>query len=279
MWKIIKNMIFAVVSLLILLPLVYTASNAFMDGNELSYYYGSLWDFSSRRYITFHLFPDRWSLQSLYEVLFATPEYLMKFWNSLGMTILIVAEQTVVSVLAGYGFSRFRFPGRNLMFAAVVIIMMMPYQVTLVSNYIILDRLQLIGSYAAVILPGIFSAFGVFLMKQTMDEIPDEVLEAARLDGAGQWKTVFHIVLPMSRSGIISLVLLAFIDNWNMVEQPQVFLRDTQMYPLSVFLAQSVSDTGTVGFACGILALLPVMLLYMNFREELVSGIAASGVK
>ncbi len=264
---------------MILLPLAYTVSNAFMDGNELAYYYGSLWDYENERYITFHVIPDSWSLRGMYEVLLATPDYLVKFWNSIGMTVLIVAGQAVVSVLAGYGFSRFRFPGRYPLFVAVIVIMMMPYQVTLVSNYIILDRLHFIGSYASIILPGIFSSFGVFLMKQTMDEIPDEILEAAKLDGAGQWKTMVHIALPMSRGGIISLVLLAFIDNWNMVEQPQVFLRDTQMYPLSVFLAQSMSGTGTAGFACGVLALIPVMLLYMNFRDELVNGIAASRIK
>lgn len=277
--KLVKSVILILMTVLVLLPLVYTVTNAFMGRNELSYYYGSLWEYDNQRYITFHLFPERWSLQGIYEVLLATPEYLLKFWNSLGMTALIVAGQVVTAVLAGYGFSRFRFPGRYALFTAVVIIMMMPYQVTLVSNYIILDRLHLVGSYAAVILPGIFSAFGVFLMKQTMDEIPDEVLEAAKLDGAGQWKVIFHIVIPVSRGGIISLVLLAFIDNWNMVEQPQVFLRDTQMYPLSVFLAQSVSGTGTAGFACGVLALLPVILLYMNFQDELVNGIAASRIK
>lgn len=274
-----KSIILIITTVLILLPLVYTVTNAFMGGSELSYYYGSLWEYDNQRYITFHLLPERWSLEGMYQVLLATPEYLIKFWNSFGMTALIVAGQAAVAVLAGYGFSRFRFPGRYPLFVAVVIIMMMPYQVTLVSNYIILDRLHLIGSYAAVILPGIFSAFGVFLMKQTMDEIPDEILEAAKLDGAGQWKTMFHIVLPVSRGGIISLVLLAFIDNWNMVEQPQVFLRDTQMYPLSIFLAQSMTGTGTAGFACGALALLPVMLLYMNFRDELVNGIAASRIK
>ncbi|MDE7311889.1 MAG: carbohydrate ABC transporter permease [Eubacterium sp.] len=274
-----KTILFTAMTVLFLLPVVYTAANAFMDANELSYYYGSLWGYGQKQYMAFHLFPDRWSLQSLYEVLLATPEYLLKFWNSLGMTVLIVAGQTVVSVLAGYGFSRFRFPGRGPLFAAVVMIMMMPYQVTLVSNYIILDRMHLVGSYAAVVLPGIFSSFGVFLMKQAIDEIPDEILEAAKLDGAGQWNTLLRIVLPVSRSGMISLVLLAFIDHWNMVEQPQVFLRDTQMYPLSIFLAQSLSHTGTAGFACGVLAMLPVMLLYMNFKEALVKGIALSRIK
>lgn len=278
MKKVLRAVILGVAALMILLPLVYTVMNAFMDSSEISYYYGGLWS-EEERYMTFHLFPDRWSLRGFYEVLFSVPDYLIKFWNSLGMSAIIVVGQAVVSVLAGYGFSRFRFPGSRILFLLVIIIMMMPYQVTLVSNYIILDRMELIGSYAAIILPGIFSAFGVFLMKQTIDEVPDEVLEAAKLDGAGLWRTIWYIVMPVCRGGIVSLVLLNFIDNWNMVEQPLVFLREDWMYPLSVFLAQSLSQTGAVGFACGVLALVPVMLLYMNFKDELVNGIAVSSIK
>lgn len=276
--KVWKTVIPGMAAVLVLLPLVYTVANAFMGSSELSYYYASLWN-GEKRYISFHLIPDLWSLEGLYQVLFAVPDYLMKFWNSLGMTGMIVAGQTVVSLLAGYGFSRFRFPGSGALFAAVIILMMMPYQVTLVSNYIVLDRMKLVGSYAAIILPGIFSSFGVFLMKQSVDGIPDEVLEAAKLDGAGVWRTLVYIVAPVCRGGIVSLILLSFIDNWNMVEQPLVFLKEDWMYPLSVFLAQSLSRTKSAGFACGLLALAPVMLLYMNFKEELVSGIAASGRK
>lgn len=203
----------------------------------------------------------------------------MKFWNSLGITSAIAAGQVFVSCLAGYGFSRFRFPGRYPLFVLVVILMMMPYQVTLVSNYIILDRLNLIGGYAAVILPGIFSSFGVFLMKQVMDEIPQEVLEAARLDGAGQIRTLLSVAVPVSKGGIASLLLLNFVDNWNMVEQPVVFLKEKSMYPLSIFLADSLSGSGTEIFACGVLALLPVLLLFAYFRDELAGGIAASSFK
>lgn len=276
--KVFRAVILGVAAVLVLLPLVYTVTNACMGSSELLYYYGSLWN-GEERYITFHLIPDRWSLEGLYRVLLAVPDYLIKFWNSLGMTVLIVAGQTGLSLLAGYGFSRFRFPGRGVLFVAVVILMMMPYQVTLVSNYIVLDDMGLIGSYAAVILPGMFSSFGVFLMKQVMDEIPDEVLEAAKLDGAGIWRTLLYIAAPVCRGGIISLILLCFIDNWNMVEQPLVFLREERMYPLSVFLARSLAQTGSAGFACGVLALVPVMLLYMNFKDELVNGIAASRLK
>ncbi len=276
--KVLRAAILAAAAVLVLLPLVYTVSNAFMGNSELLHYYGSLWS-GERRYMNFHLIPDRWSLEGLYRVFLADANYLTKFWNSLGMTAAIVTGQVLLSLTAGYGFSRFRFPGRNVLFVAVIILMMMPYQVTLVSNYIVLDHMGLLGSYAAMILPGIFSSFGVFLIKQTVDEIPAETLEAAKLDGAGVFRTLIYIVAPICRGGIVSLILLNFVDNWNMVEQPIVFLKEERMYPLSVFLARSLSDTKSAGFACGLLALAPVMLLYMNFKEELMNGIAVSSLK
>ncbi len=276
--KVLRAAILAAAAVLVLLPLVYTVSNAFMGSSELLHYYGSLWS-GERRYMNFHLIPDRWSLEGLYRVFLADANYLTKFWNSLGMTAAIVTGQVLLSLTAGYGFSRFRFPGRNVLFVAVIILMMMPYQVTLVSNYIVLDHMGLLGSYAAMILPGIFSSFGVFLIKQTVDEIPVETLEAAKLDGAGVFRTLIYIVAPICRGGIVSLILLNFVDNWNMVEQPIVFLKEERMYPLSVFLARSLSDTKSAGFACGLLALAPVMLLYMNFKEELMNGIAVSSLK
>jgi len=262
----------------VLLPVIYTVLNAFMGGEEIMRYYSGIWG-QTGEYAEFHILPDRWSAQGLRAVLLDTPDYLLKFWKSVGLSGVIVLGQIVISVLAGYGFSRFRFPGRDFLFVLVVLIMMMPYQVTLVSNYIMLDALGLIGGYASVILPGIFSSFGVFLMKQVMDGIPQEILEAARLDGAGRLRVLWEVILPLSKGGIASLLLLGFVDNWNMVEQPLVFLRDERMYPLSVFLARSVSANGSEIFACGLLAMLPVMLLYLYFKEELVEGISLSGIR
>lgn len=260
------------------LPVAFTVFGAFMGAQEFNCYYGFL-DSGEAVYLAFHMFPDQWSGENIVTILLSTPEYLMKFWNSIGITAAIAAGHLLVSCLAGFGFSKFRFPGRGLLFGLVVILMMMPYQVTLVSNYIMLDRLHLIGGYGAVILPGIFSSFGVFLMKQVMDEVPQELLEAARLDGAGNIKVLARIVLPMCRGGIAALLLLNFADNWNMVEQPVVFLEKREQYPLSVFLAEPIWQTQPEIFACGLLALLPPLLLFAYFRDELADGIAASGIR
>ena len=273
-------------AILFLMPIVLTITNSFMSSSEISSNYGMVFATTSSggkvyiaEKVTLKFIPDMVSFSQYITVLLKSPEYLLKFWNSVILVGPIVVFQLTVATLASYGFARYRGRIREIIFFLYIILMLMPYQVTLVSNYIVLDHMGLLGSYAAMILPGIFSSFGVFLIKQTVDEIPTETLEAAKLDGAGVFRTLIYIVAPICRGGIVSLILLNFVDNWNMVEQPIVFLKEERMYPLSVFLARSLSDTKSAGFACGLLALAPVMLLYMNFKEELMNGIAVSSLK
>ena len=264
-------------ALFVLLPIVYTITNSFMSVEEINRYYG---DMNKEGAVTlFHIFPDRVTLDSYYQMLFRRPDYLVKFWNSLLLTGSIVIGQAVISCTAGYAFSKFRFPGRDVIFFVLIILIMMPYQVTLVSNFIVLDLLNLIGSYPAVILPGIFSPFGVFLMRQVIDGMPNDIIEAAKLDGANQFQILFRIVAPRCRAGLVSLIILSFVDSWNMVEQPLIFLKDRAAYPLSVFLAESNSADPSLGFACGVLAMIPVALLFLFYEQELVEGISLSNLK
>ncbi|MGI5958395.1 MAG: carbohydrate ABC transporter permease [Massiliimalia sp.] len=265
-----------------LFPVVYTLCNAFMSGEEIMAYYGQLaakdyTDFGETAgFISFHLIPDDFSMDGFYQIFIRHSDYLIKFWNSVFLTLSIVGGQIVISCLAGYGFSKFRFPCRKGIFLLTIILMMMPYQVTLVSNYIVLDGFSLIDSWWSLILPGIFSPFGVFLMKQVMDGVPRQMMEAASLDGAGRLRTLRSVLVPCCKSGIVSLGILSFVDNWNMVEQPVVFLKNTWKYPLSVFLAQANSSNLTLSFVCGILAMIPVAFLFLFFEEELVRGISLS---
>ncbi len=284
---------FAVMLLLIflaaavLLPVIFIVTHSFMSSQELNAAYGEILiavtapedEDTDGVPMDPHLIPREPSLKGYYEIFIESTEYTGRFARSLTLTAAITFGQTVLSCLSGYGFAKFRFPGKNLLFALMVLLMMLPLQVTLVPNYIVLDRMHLIGSYAALILPGICSAFGVFLLTQTFRSIPDSVLEAARLDGAGQMKTLLFVVLPQAKSGIASLVILNFIDVWNMVEQPLVFLKDRTKYPLSVFLAQ-ISGLGlSHAFVCGILAMLPVLCLFLIFRDALMTGIENSALK
>ena len=265
-----------------LFPVVYTVCNAFMSQSEIMAYYGQLSaeGFGGlnrpKEFMNFHLIPDSFSLEGFYQILIRHSDYLIKFWNSILLTVTIVGGQILISCLAGYGFSKFRFPCRKGLFLLTIILMMMPYQVTLVSNYIVLDAFSLIDSWWSLILPGIFSPFGVFLMKQVMDTVPRQMMEAAALDGAGRMRTLVSVMIPCCKSGMVSLGILSFVDNWNMVEQPVVFLKNTWKYPLSVFLAQVNSSNLSLSFVCGILAMVPVAFLFAFFEEELVQGISLS---
>ena len=246
--------------LFVVVPILFTLVNSFSTGTA----YG--------------LLPQQWSLAGWYEVLIRRPHYLVKFWNSLFLSTAIVAGQTLVSSLAGYAFSKFRFPGREVLFFIVIIVMMMPYQVTLVSNYFVIRGLGLMGSWAALIIPAVFSPFGVFLLRQVFDTCPDELLDAARIDGAGDLTILFRILLPRSRAGVVSLVLLTFVDAWNMVEQPLVYLDNSYDYPLSVFLSQMSGQDVGVLCVCGILAALPVLLLFLYYDQDLADGISLSQI-
>lgn len=246
--------------LFVVVPILFTLVNSFSTGTA----YG--------------LLPQQWSLAGWYEVLLRRPHYLVKFWNSLILSVAIAAGQALVASLAGYAFSKFRFPGREPLFFIVIIVMMMPYQVTLVSNYFVIRGLGLMGSWAALIIPAVFSPFGVFLLRQVFDTCPDELLDAARIDGAGDLTILFRILLPRSRAGVVSLVLLTFVDAWNMVEQPLVYLDNSYDYPLSVFLSQMSGQDVGVLCVCGILAALPVLLLFLYYDQDLADGISLSQI-
>lgn len=214
------------------------------------------------------------SLRGYYEIFIERPHFLMKFWISLLLTGVIVLGQVCISILAGYGFSQFLFPGKEFLFFLVIIMMIMPYQVTLVSNYMVIHFLHLEDTYGALILPGIFSPFGVFLMRQAFDYSLSDCREAAMLDGAGSFQVLLHVMLPQCKNIVAALIVLSFIDNWNMVEQPIVYLRNSYKYPLSVFLSQIQGGDIAVRCACGMLALLPVLLLFLYFSDDLLEGIS-----
>jgi len=259
-----------------LFPVLFMVTHSFFSGSEITESYGAL---SGSGEMRFHLIPDRATLESWAEVFLLSPSYLMKFWSSMLLALGTVAGQVIVSAVSGYGFAKFKFPMRRVLYFTVVILMMMPVQVLMVSQYPVLQKLGLLGSYWALIIPGAFGAFGIFLITQVYSYIPDELLEAAKIDGASHLQILLRIVVPCSKMGIASLVVLSFIDNWNLVEQPIVFLKNTWQYPLSVFLSQINESRLDVAFVCGVLAILPTALLYLFMKDALVSGIENASLK
>ena len=271
---------------LFLFPTVFTVTNSFMSTTEISANYGKIFTglgisgdggrvFIADK-VNLQLIPDRVSFSQYATVLLKSPEYLLKFWNSVIYVLPIVLFQLVVAAGASYCFARVETKFRSIVFFAYIILMLMPYQVTLVPNYIVMDKLSLMNTRWAIILPGIFSPFSVFILTKFMRRIPTAVVEAAKLDGASEWQIFSLIYMPLCRSTLYSVAILVFIDYWNMVEQPLILLTDQELYPLSVFLSKiNEGDTG-IALAIAVIYMVPPVLLFLYSEDYLVDGIAYS---
>lgn len=219
------------------------------------------------------------TLQPYYDVFLSTSRYLDSFWRSLGLTCTVAAGQLVVSVPAGFCFAKRSFPGKRILAFLLVALLVLPVQVTLVPNYLMLKNLGLLNTYAALILPALFAPLGTFLLGQSFRSIPNALLDAARLDGCGTIGLLWGIVMPMRKGTMACVAILAFLDAWNMVEQPLAYLRSFQEYPLSVGLAYAAPQGVAVQMVCCLLAALPPLFLFAFFSQDLVDGIVLGEVK
>jgi multiple sugar transport system permease protein len=266
--------------LLMLTPFAVTITNAFMSETEIAVNYDAIGaEAAAGEYANLKWIPDWVTFAQFKSILLDRPQFLGMFWNSVLLTVPIVAGQTVVAALAAYAFAKLRFRGRDGLFFMYIITMLLPFQVTLVPNFIAMDALGLLNTYSAVILPGIFSAFGVFLLRQFMSHIPSAYVEAAKVDGAGHGTIFFRVIVPMSMPSIAAMQILVFVDNWNMVEQPLLFLHDTIKQPLSVYLSRINDGDRGVAFAAATLYMAPILFIFLHGENELIQGIQLSGIK
>lgn len=219
------------------------------------------------------------TLQPYYDVFLSTSRYLDSFWRSLGLTCTVAAGQLVVSVPAGFCFAKRSFPGKRILAFLLVVLLVLPVQVTLVPNYLMLKNLGLLNTYAALILPALFAPLGTFLLGQSFRSIPNALLDAAQLDGCGTIGLLWRIAMPMRKGTMACVAILAFLDAWNMVEQPLAYLRSFQEYPLSVGLAYAAPQGVAVQMVCCLLAALPPLFLFAFFSQDLVDGIVLGEVK
>ena len=267
-----------------LIPIIFTVCNSFMTEQEISANYGMVFETDengSKAYISdvvnLKFIPDEVTFEQYKTVLFKSPDYLLKFWNSMILVVPIVAFQLIVALFAAYGFTRYRGRIREIIFFAYIILMLMPYQVTLVPNFMVSQWLHLIDTNWAIWLPGIFSPFAVFLLTKYMRRIPYGILEAAKVDGAGEFQIFRYICVPLCKGALASVAILVFIDYWNMVEQPLILLTDSDMHPLSVFLSKITSGEIALAFAVASIYLIPTLLVYLYGEEYLLEGIAYQG--
>lgn len=265
MKKIVKYIFLLLVTAIFLFPVVYMIACSFMSNSQIS----KMLDFANGEYKNLNIIPEMFTLDQFYQVFFRRPEYLLKFWNSVIVALPTVAGQVVVSSLAAFAFAKLKFPFRDKLFFVYIVLLILPLQVTLVPNYIILENMDLLNNFLAIILPGTFSAFGICLLRQSIKYIPDSSIEAARIDGASYFKIFTKIILPQIKGGLVTLTLLSFIDSWNVVEQPLIYFDNSAMYPLSITMSDiSDSDYGII-FACGVMFMIPALIIYFYGHKDI----------
>ena len=202
--------------------------------------------------------------------------------NSFIYAVLITSAQLFFNILAAYAFARMHFAGRDLLFALLLSTMMVPPAVLLVPNFLVVRDLGLVDTLWGILLPGFAGAFGVFLLRQAFLNIPAELEQAARIDGCGSWGILWNVILPLSKSALISLGLFTFMGAWNMFEWPLVVLSNQDYYPLTVglsfFRAETSSDWPRI-FAASAMGAAPLIALFLVAQPYLVGGISLSGMK
>lgn len=225
------------------------------------------------------LLPSWPTLAPLTELLLDTSQFFIMFWNSCKLTLPSVLGQLVVGAPAAWALSRLRFKGRKQLFTVYIVLMLMPFQVTMVPSYIVANALGIMNTHWAVVLPFVFSAFPVFIMAKGFDAVPRPMLEAAAIDGAGHATTFVRIGLPLGMPSILSALVLGFIECWNAIEQPMTFLKTKALWPLSLYLPEIVADRLGLAMVASLLMLTPPVLIFMFGQKYLELGIQAAGVK
>ena len=271
--------ILGLLAILLLLPLVLTLIYSFCSPTEIKEFMGTRNQYG-KQLMEIKLSPDMFSLDQYWRVLIQDTSILRYYFNSILYTAAILMGQAVVIPTLAYALSRFKFPGREVIAFAVIVLLLLPFQVTMVPTVLTLRSIGLMDTMWAIILPSLASPFYVFLLRQSMIGIPDELIEAAQIDGAGPVRCYFHITLPVSKAIIGAAVALSFADCWNMVEQPLVFLpmRD-DLHPLSVAFNQLSQESTGIEFAGATLYILPALMIYLFFQQDIMTGIQLSEMK
>lgn len=262
----------------ICLPVLILISGSLADGMEWRQRTSSYLR-DTQGYIIWRWIPDYPTLEHYKRLLFLSPAFFKLFWNSIGMTAGILLGQLVIAVPAAWAFAVYRFRGKKVLFSLYVILMLLPFQVTMLSKYLVLQDAGLMGTRWAVVLPAIFSTFPVFLIYRSFAGIPVELLEAARVDGAGEWKSFAQVGLPVAQGGILAAMILSFLESWNMMEEPLTFLQDKSLWPLSLYLPEIAMDQAGYACAASVITLTVSLFVFAIFHDALEQGIVTSGLK
>lgn len=277
---VVSRALLTLVALIILLPVVLTALYSFFSPEEIKAFMETRGNYDASVWMEIKLAPRVFSLSQYYNILIEDVSVLRLLCNSAMYTAAILLGQALVIPAMAYALSRFKFRGRDAIFFIVIMLMLLPFQVTMVPNVLTLRAMGLLNTAWAVILPTCFAPFYIFLVRQFMVGLPKEILEAAEVDGAGTFRCFIHVTLPVCRPILGAAVALSFADCWNLVEQPLTYLAgQTQLMPLSVMFNQLTENPSGVEFAGAALYILPALLIYLYFQKDILSGIQLTELK
>ena len=259
-------------------PIIFLVTGSFMSAVELKGYFKSVLEGTSG-YASFGLLPRFPTLRSYIDLLLDSPEFFLMFWNSVKLTVCILLGQLLVGVPAAWGFARYDFPLKKIIFTIYIVLMMMPFQVTMLSSYLVLDKINMIDTHGSIILPAVFSTFPIFIMYRFFCGIPDSIIESAKIDGAGAIQIFRYFGIPLGSAGIVSVLVLNFLEYWNLIEQPLAFLKNRELWPLSLYLPNIGLDSAGTAFAASVITLIPAVFVFLSGQDYLEQGIVASAIK
>ena len=258
----------AAIALLSLAPLAWMASVSFMPRGEASHFPPPF-------------LPSAATLDNYLEM-FGRTGMARNFANSLVVSVAITVGSLLFNTLAGYAFAKLRFAGRERVFQALLAALVIPAQVAMLPLFLLMKQLGLVNTYAGVVVPALAGVFGIFLVRQYARSIPDELLEAARIDGAGEWRIFFRIVLPMLKPVLVTLAIFTFMAAWNDFMWPLIVLTDQAHYTLPVAMAslsrEHIMDVEMM-MAGAVVTVLPVLALFLLLQRYYIQGLLLGSVK
>ncbi len=268
LYKIVMYLILILLTSFPLMPLLWLLSASIKTDSEV---------FS----MVFHWFPEVPQWQNYMKIWNKIPLATFTF-NSVKLTVIITLIQVATSSFAAYGFSKCKFKGRDVLFLLYVATIAIPWQVYMLPQYSMMNKMHLVDSHLGYVLMQSFTAFGVFLMRQFFMSLPNELLEAGRIDGLSEYGNYFRIALPLAKPSIATLTIFSFVTIWNDYMGPMIYFNSTEnktiQLGIKMFIAQYSAEYGLV-MAASVLSLIPVLAIFLGGQKFFVQGIASSGIK
>ncbi|CCZ61919.1 aBC transporter permease protein [Hungatella hathewayi CAG:224] len=269
--KVIGTLIISILAVIVLVPFVYMLSASFKTMGQLDNQ-------------PLDLIVDGMTWKNFQKVLgLKNPTFLRYYFNSFKISGICVLSELLTSSMAGYAFARIRFKGREAIFLLYLATMMIPFQAIMVPQFMVFQYLNIYNTHLALILPRMCTIFGTFMMRQYFMGIPVELSEAAKIDGAGEFKTYYRVILPLAKPALATLGIITFVWRWNEYEAPLIFISEKNLYTLPLALVNFVDDVGqqqdTVIIAAAVCALLPMLLVFFLGQKYIIEGMTSGSVK